>query len=169
MSLTIACSCLLCFILSAGVPRCMLCCCLFIQQRKWKKSLSSCRSRIGDKGQQGNNHGPPYLFWPIFFCIRSMSAVFLPFAIQSFQTRYGLVHKEIFSSHKALLSAHQSNTIIPISLVQKPRLKHGLWNMPSREVVLCVPRIWVPTRNGALLSAMHREGKRSIRIWHLGV
>lgn len=67
MSLTIACSCLLCFILSAGFPRCMLCCRLFIWQRKWKKSLSSCRSRIGDKGQQGNNHGPLLCFVPLFF------------------------------------------------------------------------------------------------------
>lgn len=73
MSLTIACSCLLCFILSAGFPRCMLCCRLFIRQRKWKKSLSSCRSRIGDKGQQGNNHGPLLCFVPLFFCIRPMS------------------------------------------------------------------------------------------------
>lgn len=92
-----------------------------------KKSLSSCRSRIGDKGQQGNNHGPPSLFCPDFFASDPcLCCLPIPFAIQSFQTCRGMFHKEIFSSHKALLLAHQSNTITPISLVQKPRLKHGL-------------------------------------------
>lgn len=77
-------------------------------------------------------------FVPIFLHQIHVSAVFLPFAVQSFQTCYGMFHKEIFSSHKALLSAHQSNTIIPISLVRKPRLKYRQYGICTAGKQCCV-------------------------------
>lgn len=111
-------------------------------------------------------------FVPIFLHQIHVSAVFLPFAVQSFQTCYGMFHKEIFSSHKALLSAHQSNTIIPISLVRKPRLKYHQYGICTAGKQCCVFQAMSVTRTlrkqGTSVCCAQRgrgreEGKRGTR------
>lgn len=100
-----------------------LCGCLFFSFRKEEeKSSSSFRAKRQRTAREQPQQSSP-LFAPVFFT-SDLCLFLLLLAIQSFQTHYFPFHKEIFSSHKALLSVHQRNTIIPISLVRK--LRHEL-------------------------------------------
>lgn len=74
-----------------------------------------------------------------------VSVFLLPITTQSFQSCYGVLHKTMFSSHKALfISASQQRNHPGSATAQTKAQTPSRWNMHSREAALWVPSLWMP-------------------------
>lgn len=103
--------------------------CLFFSFSKRRGKILILLQSRETKNSKGTTIIGPLLCFVLFFFTSNPCLFLLLLAVQSFQTHYCSFDKEIFSSHKALLSVHQRDTIIPISLVWKLRHEHHLYGI----------------------------------------